>query len=81
MSTMADELTRDLYANLVDQLYAAPAHTRKRSRWVMNHEWWDECRKIGGGWPEAGITTMLGLPFKITDDGGFPHLAEDWHHG
>ena len=42
----------------------------------MNREWYDECAKIGG-WPEPGVTTMLGLPFTVTEDGGFPHLVED----
>ena len=78
----AAELTRDLYRNLVDQYYAVPPLRRPRSRWVMNQEWYDECRKIGGsggqpGWPEAGITTMLGLPFVVAENGGFPHLIAD----
>jgi hypothetical protein len=74
---MADELTRDLFANLVSQFYDVPAPRRARSCWVMNHEWYEECTKIGGGWPEPGITTMLGLPYFVTEDGGFPHLIAD----
>ena len=73
---MADDLARELYTNLVHQLYSVPAPRRRRSCWVMNREWYDECRKIGG-WPEPGITTMLGLPFAVTEDGGFPHLIAD----
>ena len=77
MTAAAGQLTRDLYANLVDQLYDVPPAWRKRSCWVMNHEWYGECTKIGGGWPEPGCTTMLGLPFVVTEDGGFPHLITD----
>jgi predicted phage gp36 major capsid-like protein len=81
--TAAEELTRDLYANLVDQYYDTPARYRKRCCWVMNREWFEECRKIGRapwecyGWPQPGCTTMLGLPFAVTEDGGFPHLIAD----
>jgi hypothetical protein len=77
------ELTRDLYAYLVNELYSVPAPRRKRSCWVMNPEWYEECTKIGAsprlgpGWPEPGVTTMLGLPFVVTEDGGFPHLIMD----
>jgi len=47
MATMQEELTRDLFANLLDQLYAVPPPRRKRSCWVMNPEWYEECTKIG----------------------------------
>jgi len=77
-----DSLTRDLYTYLVNELYATPKPRRARSCWVMNPEWYAECTKIGGshgepGWPEAGCTTMLGLPFVVAEDGGFPHLIAD----
>ena len=72
----ATQLSLDLYRNLVDQLYAVPPSRRARSCWVMNQEWYDECRKIGD-WPEPGVTTLLGLPFVVTADGGFPHLITD----
>lgn len=71
------ELTRGLYEYLVNELYDTPPPRRQRSCWVMNREWYDECTKIGGCWPEPGVTTMLGLPFVVADDGGFPHLIAD----
>jgi hypothetical protein len=79
----ADTLTRDLYTYLLNELYTVPAPRRARSCWVMNQEWYDECTKIGGnprephGWPEPGCTTLLGLPFMVTEAGGFPHLIAD----
>jgi hypothetical protein len=77
-----DDLAAGLYRYLVDELYSVPASRRKRSCWVMNREWYAECTKIGGspgepGWPESGCTTMLGLPFVVAEDGGFPHLIAD----
>ena len=80
---MADaqaELTRDLYAYLVDEFYSVPRPRRQRSCWVMNHEWLNECRKIDYWTPNAPLAkpvTMLGLPIHVTDDGGFPHLIGD----
>ena len=74
---MADDLSRDLYANLADQLYAVPPARRARSCWVMNHEWYDECAKIGRWRSPGKPTTMLGLPLHVTEDGGFPHLIAD----
>ena len=84
---MADDLSSDLYANLVDQLYAVPPARRRRSCWVMNLHWWNECRKIGDfpptprvAWPPVPFTaqeTMLELPVHVTPDGGFPHLIAD----
>jgi hypothetical protein len=81
---MADDLTRHLYANLVNQLYAVPPPRRRRSCWVMNQEWLNECRKIGD-YPETprimlptfAQEIMLGLPVFVTGDGGFPHLIAD----
>jgi hypothetical protein len=67
-----DDLSRALYAYLVDELYSVPAPQRARSRWVMNREWYDECCRIGS--PEGGAATLLGLPYTVTADGGVPHL-------
>lgn len=77
MRSAAEELTRDLYANLVDQLYAVPPARRARSCWIMNHEWWNECAKIGDWRGPGDATTMLGLPFFVAENGGFPHLIAD----
>ena len=86
-ATVQEELTRDLYANLVDQLYSVPAPRRKRSCWVMNREWELECRKIGDHprtprimpppIPLGAPVLMLDLPVYVTADGGFPHLIAD----
>ena len=74
---MADDLSRDLYANLVNQFYDVPPARRERSCWVMNREWWGECARIGN-WPESAPgTTMFGLPLFVTETGGFPHLIAD----
>ena len=76
-ATMADDLSRALCANLVDQLYAVPPDRRKRSCWIMNQDWWDECAKLGD-WPRSAPgTTILGRPVFVTEDGGFPHLIAD----
>jgi hypothetical protein len=78
------ELARDLYTNLVAQLYDVPPPRRARSSWVMNQDWLNECRKIGDypPSPRAMLPTfaqeiMLGLPVYVTEDGGFPHLIAD----
>ena len=73
----ADDLSRDLYVNLVDQLYAVPPARRARSCWVMNREWYDECAEVGDWRGPDDATTMLGLPLFVTEDGGFPHLIGD----
>ena len=84
---MADDIGRDLYANLVDQLYAVPPARRARSCWVMNLDWWNECRKIGDLPPAPRVAmppvpfnaqeAMLGRPVFVAEDGGFPHLIAD----
>jgi hypothetical protein len=77
---MASELARDLHANLVGQLHAVPPATRARSRWVMNLEWLNECRRLSWEASPVQLTepeTMLGLPVQVREDGGFPHLIAD----
>jgi len=61
---------------MVNHMYDVPADERRRSTWVMNQEWFDECAKIGwNGWQPAGLATMFALPVQLTDDGGVPHLV------
>jgi HK97 family phage major capsid protein len=74
----AEPLGPDLYRFLVDTLYGTPQPERGESRWVMNQEWWNECRKIAGadGRPawEPPHALMLGKPVEVRVDGGVPHL-------
>lgn len=81
--TAEEALTRDLRKYLIDEFYSVPAPRRRRSAWVMNIEWLNECRKIDKISPGHYIgrigqpETMLGLPLYVTEDGGFPHLIAD----
>ena len=54
-----------LYRYLVDHLYSKPPAERQRMHWVMDEEWWLECKKIGvEPVPDLGngsVITMLGL--------------------
>jgi hypothetical protein len=81
MATVQEELTRDLCANLVDQYYDVPAGRRRQHHWVMNLKWLNECRKIGPPPPpfvdESFTELLLGLPIRVTEHGGFPHLEAD----
>jgi hypothetical protein len=74
-----EPLARDLYRYLVDHLYSKPPAERQRMHWVMDSEWWQECKKIGSEpLPPAGNgghMTMLGLPVTVEEDGGIPHLT------
>lgn len=78
--TPQDQLSRDLYGHLVDLLRTvAPG---QRRHWVMNLEWFSECRKIQRSGtillaiPSPGREEhMLGIPLTVTEDGGFPHLV------
>ena len=67
------ELSHELYVYMVDHMYDVAAAERRRSRWVMNDEWFFECVKIAGCPPDK-IEYFLGLPFDVRDDGGVPHL-------
>jgi len=79
MATMQEELTRDLHANLVRQYSDIPAGRRQGCHWVMNLEWLNECRKIAPPLPMTGsfVEQIMGLPIRVTEDGGFPHLVAD----
>jgi len=55
-------------------MYEVPGPMRYHYHWVMNQDWYDECRKIAG--PGPRFTIMLGLPLVVRDDGGIPHLVD-----
>ena len=63
-----------LYEYLVNHMYEVPGPMRYHYHWVMNQDWYDECRKIAG--PGPRFTIMLGLPLVVRDDGGIPHLVD-----
>jgi hypothetical protein len=80
-SAMADPQT-ELIDDLHRHIYEA-VRSRAGSGamcWVMNQEWVNECRKLE---PEAGPAFwhfdrvgeyMLGIPIKVREDGGLPHI-------
>jgi HK97 family phage major capsid protein len=77
----ADSLDSDL----LDHIYKAFDRTdpgpRRASHWVMNQEWFDEVRRLAESrgrlvdetLPAASMY-LLGMPVKVRDDGGVPHL-------
>jgi HK97 family phage major capsid protein len=81
----AGTLSSELYAYLIDAVYAHPADVRRRSRWVMSTEWLLECRKMTDGrgrtlWEPSisvsGPELLLGYAIEVREDGGAPHLEE-----
>ncbi len=69
---MTVPIGEDLHRYLIDTYYSQPAVTRRVSHWVMNTEWYDECRKLG----EAG-SFLIGLPIEVRDDAGAPVLTTE----
>lgn len=69
-------MSDDLYGQLVKALYAVPPASRKRHHWVMDRAWYDKCAVIAG-WngDDPPAETMLGLPLRVRDGAGFPHLV------
>jgi HK97 family phage major capsid protein len=83
---MSDDLSAELRAYLVDALYAHPAEFRRNAHWVMNPEWFSECRRMTDTdgrplwepsmeclYPE-GPLMLLGKLIEVREDGGAPHL-------
>jgi HK97 family phage major capsid protein len=73
----------DLFKYLLETMYNMPPRERQAAHWVMNPEWWNECRKLADatGFPvvlppmrPGDPACMLGKLVVITDDGGVPHL-------
>ena len=65
----------DLYGRLVVALYAVPHADRKNHHWVMDRDWYDKCA-IAADWPKGRhAETMFGLPMRVRDGAGFPHLV------
>ena len=71
---MTEPLAKDLYQYLVDHLYSKSAPERRSMHWVMDEEWWAECKKIGVEPTLGHAAVMLGLPVTVEDGGGIPHL-------
>ena len=72
-------------ADLAPHLHRALADAQPGSRWVMNPEWRNECRRMddtgtGPIWcPALSVTEpdfLFGLPVEVRDDGGVPHLED-----
>ena len=85
MSAQAD-LSADLRAYLIDALYAHAAQFRGAAHWVMNEEWWHECRRMTGpdgrvlwepSWRVDEPDLPLGKPVEVREDGEAPHLERD----
>ena len=73
----ADTLAGDLIDHLYATLHAMPPAERRRAHWVMNDEWYHECRKAAmelGYTPISTADLLIGKPIKIRADGGVPHL-------
>jgi hypothetical protein len=74
-----DTITGDLRQHIY-RIYLNTAVDELTHRWVMNREWFRECRKLDGGHDGEGETDaaapayLLGLPVEVRDDGGPPHL-------
>ena len=70
------ELIEDLRRYLIDTLYSEPPDVRRTLQWVMNGEWFQDCRSLDWKPPiPLGVpVTLLGLPIVIREDGGCPHL-------
>jgi HK97 family phage major capsid protein len=72
----------ELRAYIFEAHAIVPAAQRRGSQWVMNLEWFNEVRRLddrSGPMFWAALTpsapeTLLGLPIKIREDGGAPHL-------
>ena len=82
---MSDGLRDDLFRYLLETMYAMPPRERQTARWVMNPEWWNECRKLTDStgfplvlppWRLEDPLVMLGKLVVIKDDGGVPHLEQ-----
>jgi len=78
------DLSRDLYAYLLNILYSVSHERRCHGYWVMSHEWWTEIRRMADlyGYPVAqpparpsGDDALFGLPVHVTADADLPRLA------
>jgi HK97 family phage major capsid protein len=80
---MADSLAGDLRQHIYQAHADGP---RRKSRWVMNLEWFKELRRLddsqGRVLYHPGVTepfspeNLLGIPIVVREDGGAPHLEE-----
>lgn len=75
----AEPLAGDLRRYLIGHVYSSRP-LGEGAHWVMNAEWWDECRRLiyepallADLGSDRGLH-LLGLPVTVTDDGGVPHL-------
>lgn len=73
--SLADDLLRYLHRTVADTPRA------ERGRWVMSAEWLNEVRKLddrqGAIWVPCrpDLTTIVGLPYEVTDDAGAPRVV------
>ncbi len=75
---MSEPIGECLRHYLINTYYNEPAEARRISHWVMNAEWYDECRKLGpSGWPVLEPITLVGLPVEVRDDAGAPVLTTE----
>jgi hypothetical protein len=79
---MDNDLSSELMDYLVYTLGNVPR--TKRDHWVMNSEWWDECRHMTCpfGHPVLYAPMLVtdperlyGLEVEVTEDGGVPHIV------
>jgi HK97 family phage major capsid protein len=75
------DLTRDLYAYLMNHLYSVSHERRCHGYWVMSQEWWAEIRRMADPdgrsvvMPRFDDPALFGLPVWIMDEPGLPRLA------
>jgi HK97 family phage major capsid protein len=78
-------LAQDLMIFLIETINNTPPPLRKMSHWIMNTEWYLECRRLTDAtgslvWiPPVvvqGEEVLLGFPVEVSDQAGVPALTQ-----